>query len=144
MDADLAASVDEAIERAVDRACDRDMVYGQNDCTLWCADVLTPFLGCDPMAAFRGRYADPEAAQSLYGPLGLARAVAHVASRAGWPRIGTADAALGDLGIVKTNFGPACTLFWRMDMWVGPISRGYATAPRQAARFVWSPLSCRR
>jgi len=142
MDADMIDAVDLAIERAVDEACGREMVYGENDCVLWCAAVLMPFLGYDPVESFRDRYADPVTAQSLMGPLGLAREIGRVGQLRGWRRKSSDDAALGDLGVIRTDFGPACALFWRMDMWVGPLSRGFATVPRKSARFIWRPLAC--
>lgn len=146
MDSDLSIAVDLAIEQAVDRACESDMVYGENDCVLWAADVLRPFLGFDPVVSYRGRYADEGAARSLMGPFGLVREVCRVARAYDWPRVTVGDAHPGDLGIVRTDFGPACALFWRMDMWVGPRSFGFATLLRRdkRVRFAWRPIPCRR
>lgn len=138
MDPDVRAEIDLAIERAVDEACRSEMTWGRDDCVLWCANILRPFLNCDPAATYRGRYASEAEALTVMGYTGLPMVIARAAQDMGWRRIVPADAECGDVGIVRTMFGPACVLFWRAQQWVGRADFGFSTAHRNDARFAWS------
>lgn len=138
MDQNVRLEIDAAIERAIDTSCAKPMVWGIDDCVLWSANILWPFVGFDPASEFRGRYADERGAYELLSRLGLAMTVARMARKRGWHRIAPDQAQIGDVGIVRTVQGPACVLFWRGAHWVGPIDYGFATVPRDEARFAWS------
>lgn len=61
MDAVLTAGVPDILRRAIGRR----MVYGQDDCALWCADIVQAATGYDPAADLRGTYADFAACRAM-------------------------------------------------------------------------------
>lgn len=101
-------------------------------------------MGFDPAESYRGRYNTENEAKQFMGKLGLAMAIAREMRLRGWRRIKVDEAEVGDVGIVLTDFGPACALSWRMGMWVGPRSFGFAAVKRDdpRVRFAWKIETC--
>ena len=61
MDAVLTAGVPHVLRRVIGRR----VVYGQDDCALWCADIVRAATGFDPAADLRGTYSDFAQCRSL-------------------------------------------------------------------------------
>ncbi len=78
--------------------------YGQNDCMLFVADVVSLLTGYDPAAAERGTYSTEEEAQAIIESNGGMEAF--ITSRLGVDsRFDILSAARGDAAMINTEFG---------------------------------------
>lgn len=105
MDADLKARADLelALRKALWLAVDKQMVWGKDDCALWCADIIRDALGYDPALKFRGTFDDRAGASLMLGKTGLLGALRTSARRHRWRQIKPDDGLVGDMGLAILN-----------------------------------------
>lgn len=140
-------ALEAAMQRALDRACERPMVWGVDDCALWCADILRDALGYDAAAPWRiAQYEDAAGASRALGALGLGYALKRAASACGWARIDPSLARVGDLGIAllpgvdggKVSYRTT-TMICRVPGWfVARNEVGFTAFTDKIVRLAWS------
>ncbi len=128
------------------------MRWGEDDCALWCANVLREVLGFDPAARFRNRYTTARGYRRVLRHEGLAsleEAIDGVARQCGWPCIDPAEAETGDLGIIHVSASRgaeagrgrlqalACVIR-RGPLWAGRRHLGVGHLPTEQVIRVWS------
>lgn len=130
----------EELERAVENSETTFAKWGEDDCVLWCANILRAGLGIDPVPTIRGKYSDQAGATTLIGKQGLAAGMRRRARKFGWSRVEPARAALGDLGILKdaATGTQTCVLKYRGRFWVARSWHGVAFIPDDKVSSAWS------
>jgi hypothetical protein len=100
--------------------------WGTVDCCTWACDWIVQQRGVDPMAAYRGLYDSARGATRQYiGDGGLETVVRARMAEAGLSE--THDPRIGDVGLVKTNAGPALAI--RTDIgWASKAPSGLSCA----------------
>jgi hypothetical protein len=86
----------------------RPFVWGTDDCAMFVADWVRAETGRDGASALRGRYAGPDGARAMHGPLGLARTVDRCARSVGMVRTRYPNA--GDIGVVAIGRDAHCAI----------------------------------
>jgi hypothetical protein len=116
-----------------------EMIWGNDDCALWCANILKDALGYDAAERFRGRYRTRIGAGRVLGPVGLAGALRTAARCHGWRRIRVGQEAVGDIGIVIIK-GIPTTVICRAPGWfVGRNEAGWTALSSVAGlRIIWA------
>jgi hypothetical protein len=145
MDTDMTrAALEQAVLAAMESAAAAPMVWGKDDCTLWCANIVRDAMGYDPAARFRGRYRTRRGANRALGNAGLLNAVRASARRHGWQRIPPALAQVGDGGMVWVQMGGRqvlATVICRARGWfVGRTERGFSAVAAERVAVAWSVL----
>jgi hypothetical protein len=106
---------------------------GVHDCSMWACDAVLAVTGRDPGSNLRGTYAteaDAEAVIAAGG--GLARVAA---DRLG-AEILPAQAAVGDVGLIETERGPALVVCMGKG-WLAAAPIGLAHVHRSAVLRAW-------
>lgn len=141
----LAAS----LEAEIDKVCREELIWGENDCCVFAANVIRAALGYDPIAPFRGKFSDRDTALNVMRPLGLGYAARNAAKRHGWKRIDPKHAQTGDIGLVlHDQFGIAVVICKEPGWFIGRGDHGTSLIPvenkaypRAKVRAAWSVLS---
>lgn len=128
-------TITEETKKALDRWSGLPMEWGKSDCATAIADIYVAANLPDPMSHYRGSYTTRFGAVRLMGRGGLLQ---HVAAL-GWARQQPEEAQDGDLGLLDTDDGPACVIFYG-GFWVGRIDWGFATHPATAIKSAWRPV----
>ena len=82
---------------------DRPFEWGDQDCVSLAADAAVVLTGRDPLAAYRGRYADEDEAYRLVGPDGLVAFVGRLMEEFGAPECPVSLAQRGDWAMVSVG-----------------------------------------
>jgi hypothetical protein len=140
MDAKLKrARLEAAVISAMVRASKSEMVWGKDDCALWCADILKEALGYDGAERFRGRYRTRIGARRVLGKGGLAGALRVSARKHRWRRIKQGAEQVGDIGIVTLNGTAASVVCRAPDWFVGRKDEiGFLALQAKFVRVIWS------
>ena len=96
MDRELA---EHRIRAAMATSCTREVQWGVDDCTFWCADILAPLLGVDLVAEARGKFRSQSGAYRFMGAGGLRKWLNKTAITRGWAWVPPDRAQVGDVGI---------------------------------------------
>lgn len=123
----LRARLKNEIDAAEDRWMTAPIVWGLLDCAVGPADVLSPVLGYDPMARFRGRYKTARGYLRVLRNDGFGRlddALRAVARDHGWWEIAPAEAQPGDIGVIPHPQGRTCVIHRGGPFWIGPRGNG--------------------
>lgn len=140
MDADLRRrALDAALVAAMDAAAAQEMVWGRDDCGMWCAGVLLVALGYDAADCVRGRYRTRIGAKRVLGRPWLAGFLRSAARRHGWRRIKRGE-QVGDMGLALLD-GVSTTVICRAPGWfVGRNEAGFTAVPASAVRLMWAVI----
>jgi hypothetical protein len=92
------------LEALVDARSHQRFEWGVFDCSMWACDVVLAVTGRDPAVGLRGEYSSEEDAAALIEAGGSLRSMA--AARFG-VEIDPRSAAVGDVGLIATDRGPA-------------------------------------
>lgn len=137
-----------ALEAQIVKVCAEPLIWGENDCCVFAANVIRDALGYDPAASFRGRYDDHESARVAVAPFGLGHTMRRVASDCGWTRIDPEQAETGDIGLVlHVQFGIAVVICKAKGWFMGRGGHGTSLIPavnkaypKSSVRVAWSVL----
>ncbi|QUS39563.1 hypothetical protein RPMA_12485 [Tardiphaga alba] len=133
------AKLEIALLAAMDAATQSEMVWGKDDCVLWCANILKVAIGCDPVSHIRGRYRTRIGARRLIGRRGLLPAARVVARKRGWRRINEGE-QVGDIGVAVLS-GVLSVVICRAPGWfVGRNERGWTSMPSTNVRIIWAVI----
>lgn len=140
MDADIKRrALDAALVAAMNEAAAREMVWGRDDCGMWCAGILQVALGYDAAGRVRGRYKTRTGARRVLGKPWLAGFLRGAARRHGWRRIRRGE-QVGDIGVAVID-GVATTVICRAPGWfVGRNETGFTGLPASTVRLVWAVI----
>lgn len=104
-------------------------VWGQNDCSMWCASWIRDVHGIDPAAAFRGTYATADECAALVEQQGGLEAFAdRLLTKAGMRRAIAPEP--GDVAVVHTLIGPAMMIYTGLS-WAWKSPHGVLFARRE-------------
>ena len=144
MEAVVRSTLEKAIVAGMERASRDVMQWGEDDCALWCADILRTVLPYDPAAEFRGHYKTARGARRVLGSGGLEAAIRRTARRNGWKRIDPNRAQPGDIGMGWTEAGDRrvlATFICRANGWfVARNERGFTATSASNIVICWSVL----
>lgn len=124
----IRAILSASLDRGMLNAIARPMIWGVDDCALWCADVLRPALGVDPASLFRNRYTTPRGYLRVLKREGfqdLGEAIATVASDLGWSEIDPSDVVVGDLGVAAHPAGMTACIAKGNGFWIARHANGW-------------------
>ena len=111
--------------------------WGTQDCCSFAADAMLALTERDPMAEFRGTYADAAGAEAIIGPDGLEALVAGLLLEAGAQDCPPGFVQRGDLALVLA--GNELTVGVVLDQVVAaPGLRGLEFVPVGAIQRAWS------
>lgn len=82
--------------------------WGGHDCAMFAADAVVAITGTDPLALWRGSYADEAGAEAALGGLPLAMFMDAALLAAGATRVETSMAQRGDFVILDVGNMPTC------------------------------------
>lgn len=137
-----------AVLTGMERAGRDVMVWGKDDCALWCANIVNDALGYDPVASFRGRYTTRRGAMRVMGRKGLLGAMRNAARRHKWKRINPAMAQPGDVGLTWVEHAGKATLATVIcrahDWFVGRNENGWTAVRSKHVVAAWSVLDDHR
>lgn len=125
------------INQAIDQACASEMVWGRDDCALWCASILAPVLGVDLMEQWRGKYKSKTGAYRIMGRGGVNHCIKKLAVERNWAWVPASRAEVGDLGIALLPVGAAVVICRAPGWFVGRASRGFAALPAERVEQAW-------
>jgi hypothetical protein len=129
--------LDAAVVAGMNDAAAALMVWGRDDCALWCAGIIERALGYDPATSFRGRYRTRIGARRVLGKGGLAGALRAAARRHGWRRGRKGEERVGDVGIAALA-GHHVTVICRAPGWfVGRSESGFAAIASECVAHFW-------
>jgi hypothetical protein len=111
--------------------------WGVHDCATFAADWVRLLHGFDPLAPWRGAYADEAGFLALLGPNGLGGLMATAAQAHGLPEGSPAHARRGDVALVRLGNEECAGIVDALDVAV-PTLAGIRMAPRRAIARVWS------
>jgi hypothetical protein len=142
------AALETAVVNAMTAACEKEMQWGVDDCTLWCANIIRNTLGYDPAKNARGRYKTRNGARRFLGTAGLKGALTKAARRHKWKRIDPEYARPGDVGLAWTTVEvrgkqvtTLATMICRAPGWfVGRNERGFTAINSNMIVAAWSVL----
>lgn len=146
--ADVRRALEAGVIAAMEKASRDVMVWGKDDCALWCANIRRDVMGDDLAAEYRGRYRTRHGARRILGPKGLLGALRKAARKRKWKRIDPRMAQVGDVGIayveLATPRGPVpvpAMVACRSSGWfVGRNERGFTAIPAHEVSVAWSVL----
>lgn len=82
--------------------------WGTHDCAMFAADAVVAITGVDPLARWRGSYADEAGAEVVLGGLPLAMFMDAALTAAGAIRVEASMAQRGDFVILDVGNMPTC------------------------------------
>ena len=126
-----------ALAAAQEKAARATVVWGEDDCLMWLANILYAAGPVDPGAPWRGRYASEAEAQRLMGWRGPAGVLLETARRMGWRRIDPGEARPGDLGLAPAASGLAGVMCAAPGWWCHRVADGLAFYRGHAVRAAW-------
>lgn len=103
MDTGLRRQLESGVVLAMENAGRNVMVWGKDDCALWCAGIVQGVFGWDAAAEYRGKYRTRHGARRVLGKGGLDSALKRIARRHRLRRVDPAMALPGDLGLAWTT-----------------------------------------
>ncbi len=92
------------LEQLVEQRQRARFEWGVQDCSMWACDVVLAATGVDPADGLRGTYSNEAEAQAVIDAGGGLAALAE--ARFG-PEVPVLAAAVGDVGLMQTERGPA-------------------------------------
>lgn len=120
-------------ERLVQERQHTRFSFGAHDCSLWACDVVEAVTGHDPAADLRGTYSDEEGAEAVMQAGGGLAAMA--CARFG-QEIAPLMAAVGDVGLIDTDRGPALAAC-NGGTWMVASAFGLAHVPTARVLRAW-------
>jgi hypothetical protein len=128
---------EELLAELVDARRATPFTWGTQDCCAFAADVVLTLTGVDPMAGFRGRYADEAAAEALIGPDGLEAQAAAAMAGIGAPEVPAAFAQRGDVALVLVGNQPTIGVVLGHQV-AAPGPDGLAFVPARLIQRAWA------
>lgn len=113
------------------------MVWGEDDCALWHADIQLAAMGVDVAASFRGRYKTQRGAHRVLGLLGLPMVMQKLTRKHGCGRIKPKDAQIGDVGLIDAGKRFSCVRLLHRNEWIGRSEYGWSMVPTSRVRAAW-------
>lgn len=117
-------------------AC-KPMVWGEDDCALFNANVQLAAMGIDPAAAFRGRYRTQRGAHRVLGLMGLPMMLQRFTRKHNRSRVDPNKARIGDIGLVPVGGAYACVRLLHRNEWIGRSEIGWFMLPTEHVRMAW-------
>lgn len=138
------AILENAVLRGMSRA-QKEMIWGDDDCALWVANIIKDALGYDPALRFRGQYSSRQGSQRALGKLGLAFAIRKSARLYHWKRVGSETALPGDIGLIPLRLEDGAivpaTVICRAPGWfVGRGPHGCSLIAAKNVRLAWAVI----
>ena len=135
---DFSKSFNTVISAAIERVAEKDMKWGEDDCSLWVCDIILEATGVDLAKPLRGKYDTKLGAYRLMREFAGDELV-HVAIKlaalahlkpAFWPWKGAL------VGVVVSESSPSLALFWN-GKWIARSQTGIIRLPAFHGALAW-------